>query len=402
MAAEVRSIALSGYYGFGNSGDEAVLLSILTALERAGQEEGLRIQPIVLSGDPVATSRLYGVQAAHRMKPVELLGAIRECDGLISGGGSLLQDATSWKTIPYYLAVLKLAQWFRKPTFIYAQGVGPVRRQAFYPYIRRVFNKSAYLSVRDAESADLLARMGVGRERIDVVPDPVMGLELPQGRGAMRENGPHAEGDGQGFDTAGRPIVGVSLRFWKDDRSDMRAIAELLKQAARQRPVHLRMLPFHGEADTEASQYVMDLLREEVPAWNGDADSAQGEEAGGGGSVMSLCPAQEHPQAMLYEVSRCRALVGMRLHSLIYAASQEVPMVGISYDPKIDQFLHRLGMTAAGSTDSLDSEAAADELVKLLDGADDWREDHRNAIEALKREAMTPAQHIVRKLHEKK
>lgn len=88
---------------------------------------------------------------------------------------------------------------------------------------------------------------------------------------------------------------------------------------------------------------------------------------------MSLCPAQEHPQAMLYEVSRCRALVGMRLHSLIYAASQEVPMVGISYDPKIDQFLHRLGMKAAGSTDSIDSEAAADELVKLLDDANDWR-----------------------------
>ncbi|BFH10818.1 polysaccharide pyruvyl transferase CsaB [Paenibacillus melissococcoides] len=402
MAAEVRSIALSGYYGFGNSGDEAVLLSILTALERAGQEEGLRIQPIVLSGDPVTTSRLYGVQAAHRMKPGELLGAIRECDGLISGGGSLLQDATSWKTIPYYLAVLKLAQWFRKPTFIYAQGVGPVGRQAFYPYIRRVFNKSAYLSVRDAESADLLARMGVSRERIDVVPDPVMGLELPEGRGPMRENGPHAEGDGKGFDTAGRPIVGVSLRFWKEDRSDMRAIADLLMQAARQRPVHLRLLPFHGEADTEASQYVMDLLREEVRAWNGDEGSAQGDQTAGNGSVMSLCPAQEHPQAMLYEVSRCRALIGMRLHSLIYAASQDVPMVGISYDPKIDQFLHRLGMKAAGSTDSLDSAAAAGELVKLLDGADSWRETHRNAIAALKREAMTPAQNIVRRLLEKK
>lgn len=402
MAAEVRSVALSGYYGFGNSGDEAVLLSILTALERAGQEEGVRIQPIVLSGDPVTTSRLYGVQAAHRMKPGELLGAIRECDGLISGGGSLLQDATGWKTIPYYLAVLKLAQWFRKPTFIYAQGVGPVGRQAFYPYIRRVFNKSAYLSVRDAESADLLARMGVVRERIDVVPDPVMGLELPEGRGAMRETGPHAEGDGIGFDTAGRSIVGVSLRFWKDDRSDMRAIAELLKQAARKRPVHLRLLPFHGEADTDASQYVMELLREEVPAWTGDGDSAQGDKTGADGSVMSLCPSLEHPQAMLYEVSRCRALVGMRLHSLIYAASQDVPMVGISYDPKIDQFLHRLGMTAAGSTDSLNSEAAADELVKLLDGSDNWRKDHRNAIEALKREAMTPAQNIVRRLLEKK
>ncbi|GAC40990.1 polysaccharide pyruvyl transferase CsaB [Paenibacillus popilliae] len=401
MAAEVRSIALSGYYGFGNSGDEAVLLSILTALERAGQEQGIRIQPIVLSADPITTSRLYGVQAAHRMKPGELCGAIRECDGLISGGGSLLQDATSWKTIPYYLAVLKLAQWFRKPTFIYAQGVGPIGRQAFYPYIRRVFNKSAYLSVRDPESAELLARMGVNRERIDIVPDPVMGLELPHRRGAMEENGLHAEGDGKGFDTVGRPIVGVSLRFWKDDRSDMRAIAELLKQAARNRPVHLRMLPFHGEADRDASQYVMDLLREEAPAWIGDADSAQGELAEGGGSVMSLCPAQEHPQAMLYEASRCRVLVGMRLHSLIYAASQDVPMVGISYDPKIDQFLHRLGMTAAGSTDSLDSKAAADELEKLLDGADSWREERRNAIAALKGEAMTPAQHIVRRLREK-
>ena len=75
---------------------------------------------------------MYGVKAYHRMKPGSLIRALREADGLISGGGSLLQDATSSKTIPYYLAVLKIAQWLGKPTFIYSQGIGPVSRPMFY------------------------------------------------------------------------------------------------------------------------------------------------------------------------------------------------------------------------------------------------------------------------------
>jgi polysaccharide pyruvyl transferase CsaB len=178
MGSPVQKVVLSGYYGYGNSGDEAVLQSILFALEEQGAKMGIRIEPIVLSGNPERTVQMYGVRVYHRMKPLQVLKALRESDGLISGGGSLLQDATSAKTIPYYLGILKLAQWMGKPTFIYSQGIGPVNRRMFDGWIRSVFQRCRYLSVRDTESADLLARMRLPRERIEVVDEPVMGLPL--------------------------------------------------------------------------------------------------------------------------------------------------------------------------------------------------------------------------------
>src|SRR5690606_19537470 len=141
-------VAISGYYGFKNSGDEAVLKSILAALEAEGEAQGVRIEPVVLSIDPAQTAAMHGVEAAHRMQPGELFRTLRGCDALISGGGSLLQDATSAKTIPYYTGVIRLAQLLGKPTYIYAQGIGPVQRGWLHPLIRGAMNRSRYISVR--------------------------------------------------------------------------------------------------------------------------------------------------------------------------------------------------------------------------------------------------------------
>ena len=184
--SQVRRIVISGYYGFRNSGDEAVLRSILLALEEEGAAQGVRIEPVVLSADPAWTSAMYGVESVRRMHPGDLWKALRGSDGLISGGGSLLQDATSAKTIPYYTGVMKLAQLLGKPTFAYSQGIGPVNRRWMDPLIKGVMKRSAYVSVRDVESAALLGRIGVPAERIEVVPDPVMGLPLPAGSAAAR------------------------------------------------------------------------------------------------------------------------------------------------------------------------------------------------------------------------
>lgn len=180
MVAAAQKIIISGYYGFRNSGDEAVLQSILNALRKQSEAAGITLTPVVLSIDPEWTTVTYGVESVHRMKLGEVRKAISESSGLISGGGSLLQDVTSSKTIPYYLAILKLAQWMGKPTFIYAQGVGPVNRKLFHPLIKSVFRKCAYVSVRDEQSRLLLQSMGLDTSKIDVVPDPVMGLTLPE------------------------------------------------------------------------------------------------------------------------------------------------------------------------------------------------------------------------------
>jgi len=370
MVAVVKRIAISGYYGFGNSGDEAVLQSILLALREEGERRGVTVEPVVLSADPALTSEMYGVRAAHRMKPAEIAKTIRDCDGLISGGGSLLQDATGVMTIPYYLSVLKLAQLLGKPTFVYAQGIGPVNRRLFDPLIRSVFRRCRYISVRDPESAELLRRIGVGKERIEVVPDPVMGL--PLGSGERKTGAPYAGATAEN----GAPVVGVSVRYWNPDRSELDGIARVLRLLCEARSVKIRFLPFHWPSDAEASQHVIAGLGEFAASAEIVRDAA-------------------HPQQMLAEVGRCDLLIGMRLHSLIYAASQEVPLVGISYDPKIDQFLHRLNMQPAGSVAALVPEKVAEQAAALLDGRDQWRERTGPLIARLKQEAHRPAQQII-------
>lgn len=375
MVAAARKIVISGYYGFNNSGDEAVLKSILTALEQESQAQQVPIEPIVLSIDPELTHRLYGVQAVPRMDIKAVVAALRGSHGLISGGGSLLQDATGAKTIPYYLAVIKIAQWLRKPTFIYSQGVGPVQRRLFYPMIRHVFKKCAYISVRDVESAGLLQEMGVPQERIDVVPDPVMGMPLPHEmvRDAEEFN---RYADEEGLEL---PIVGISVRFWNSDRSELDGLARALTMLCAERAVHLRFLPFHLPSDEEASRYVIERL--------GNVAS--------GGSVVSVSEPTEQPQEMLAEVSRCQLLLGMRLHSLIYAASQRVPIMGISYDPKIDHFLHRLDLNAAGTTNDIHPQMIAAEAIHLLDHHAAWQQEKEERIAALVEQSGRPAGQIV-------
>jgi len=377
----VVRLVLSGYYGFRNSGDEAVLQSILTALENAAAEKGMRVEPIVLSGDPAWTEKQYGVKAVHRMKLGEMRKALRASDGLISGGGSLLQDATGLGSIPYYLGVMELARWCGKPAFVYAQGIGPVHRAVFRPMIARAFRKAAYVSVRDGESAELLRSFGVAADRIDVVADPVMGLTLP-------EEAPAADGARAGEAAARRahdtpPVVGVSVRFWRSDRADLDRVAAALAALAGRRSVRLRMLPFHHGSDEEASRYVMERL-------------------GRFGASAELAPAHESPRAMLREVAGCDLLFGMRLHSLIYAANRGVPLIGLSYDPKIDQFLGRLGQKAAGTTDALDAERFAERAMELLDKPDRWRRDAEAALDKLKADAVRPAARILRILDERK
>jgi polysaccharide pyruvyl transferase CsaB len=366
---QVRRVIVSGYYGFRNSGDEAVLKSILNALHAEGEAQGVTIEPVVLSADPAETTKMYGVEAVPRMSPSVLLREIRRCDALISGGGSLLQDATGWKTIPYYTGVLTLAQMLGKPTFIYSQGVGPVNRGWLFAPIRRVMNKSKYVSVRDAESAALLSRIGVAQGRIEVVPDPVMGLPLPAGTSAKTASSPTGDA---------LPIVGVSLRHWRKDGTDLERAATALAALAQRRAVRIRFLPFHMPDDAVTSQLVLDRLQA----------------IGLGDSIAELAAPGDDPQQMLLEVSRCHMMFGMRLHALIYAANQRVPLLGLSYDPKIDQFLNRLGLTAVGTTEQLDAEqfaASADSLLSDLEG---WRTRHGEAIDRLKREAQRPAQQI--------
>ncbi|MEK4292787.1 MULTISPECIES: polysaccharide pyruvyl transferase CsaB [unclassified Paenibacillus] len=377
MVATPKKIVISGYYGFRNSGDEAVLQSILIALQKQSQALGISIEPIVLSIDPEWTSATYGVKSVHRMKLVEVRQAIYESAGLISGGGSLLQDVTGSKSIPYYLGIIKLAQWMGRPTFIYAQGIGPVNRKLFHPLIKSVFRKCTYISVRDEQSRELLLSMGLEQKKIEVVPDPVMGLSLPEDTDATTQSSELSDS---------LPVIGISVRFWEQDRRELEALAQGLIKANREVPLHLRFLPFHTPSDNEASRYMMEKLKGIIIEHGGQ---------------ISICEDAIHPQHMLREVGQCDVLIGMRLHSLIYAAGRRVPLIGISYDPKIDHFLDRIQCYPVGATNTLDAEHVAAEIVHLLNTGQEWRAAREDVISKLIQEAEAPARQIVEYFHHK-
>ena len=90
-------VLVSGYYGFSNAGDDAILEAIQQSVQTVGEDIGVT----VLSNDPALTWKQYSMDAIPRFRVGEVFSALRRCDVLLSGGGSLLQDTTSTRSLLY-------------------------------------------------------------------------------------------------------------------------------------------------------------------------------------------------------------------------------------------------------------------------------------------------------------
>ena len=169
---------LSGYYGYDNAGDEAVLAAILAHI--SAQAPGSEF--VATSGAPEVTTKLhagadYGLRCVARDDFAGLWREIKQCDVFISGGGSLLQDVTSLRNIVYYTGLMRLAQLARKPVMVYAQGIGPLKRPLSQKLTRIALQhkNTRIIAVRDPDSKALLEKIGV-RKNIEVTADPVWAL----------------------------------------------------------------------------------------------------------------------------------------------------------------------------------------------------------------------------------
>ena len=168
----MKRLTLSGYYGYGNAGDEAVLAGLVAGFRAAPTAEDLEI--VALSGRPAETQTTHGITAVDRYKPSALWREIGRTDLFLSGGGSLLQDVTSAHGIFYYLGVVRMAQLRGKKTMFIAQGLGPLKRARSRRLVKSVANRLGAVTVRDEESAQLLREIGVTKPPIEVTADPAL------------------------------------------------------------------------------------------------------------------------------------------------------------------------------------------------------------------------------------
>ena len=353
----VHRVAISGYYGFHNLGDEAVLYSMVSALRELRPE----LDITVLSADPAFTARAYGVDAVNRWRPGEVAAALRGCDLLISGGGSLLQDVTGFKSLAYYLGVIAMALAYRRPVMFYAQGIGPVRSAAGRRLVGLAARRARVVTVRDKASRDDLAGMGVPPADIKVVADPVLGLspgavDPAPGRQILAQAGLGTKA----------PLVGISVRPWPGFQRVQTALAGAC-QELKASGVKIALLPLHHPGDLELSRAVA-----------ADLD----------GTAAVITERLTVPETMSL-IGHFNALVGMRLHSLIMAAVMGVPPVGISYDPKIDRFMGSLGLESAGTVDDLSTSNLLASLHQALN-SDPTR--LKAAVAPLREQALLSAQ----------
>jgi polysaccharide pyruvyl transferase CsaB len=308
-------LLMLGYFGFGNAGDEAILAAEVEAL----RSELGPVDFVVVSGDPAHTGRTHGLEAVSRTDYRGLVAAIRGCDALVAGGGSLLQDVTSARPVAFYGGVMLLARMLRKPVFVYAQGLGPIRRRVNRLLAGLALRSATYVSLRDEESGALAEALGV-RGAVQV-PDPVLGQTVS---GELAEPG---------------EALAVALRPWHDQAVWLPEVVAALKAV----DTEIVLVAFHGGQDVE--------LASEVSA-----------AVGSGARVVS----GDHDR-VLAAVAGARATLGMRLHALIAAAAAGRPFVALSYDPKVTAFARQVGQPVAATLPGpVDPEALAGDVRSAL------------------------------------
>ncbi|KKB40965.1 polysaccharide pyruvyl transferase CsaB [Bacillus thermotolerans] len=310
-------VVISGFYGLGNTGDEAILESIVDNLRNEIDD----IDITVFSLSPEETAKAHNVKTVYRAwrhSNKEKVQALREADLLISGGGGLLQDTYPTKflfgPLPYYLLIAFLAKLCGTKVMFFSQGIGPVT-STWGKILMKVFaNRADFITVRDQYSKDYLHKLGVTRPETVVTADIVFAFQKKEDPACM--NSLPLTGE--------EKLVAVSTRPWFDHEDYYEKLADVLDSLIESDGITPVFVPMEGHHDVNASKRVMERMKHEADCF--------------------LLGGDFTPNQYLNFIGDCEMAIGLRLHSLIFSALTGVPHIGISYDKKVESLLKRSGM----------------------------------------------------------
>ncbi len=327
-------VLICGAYGKGNSGDDA----ILTAIVRSFRAQDPDLPLYVTSRTPSRTARDTGVGSVYTFHPWKVRRRMRRTALYLSGGGSLIQDATSTRSLWYYLNSIRAAKRLGNPVMMFGCGIGPVRRSLNRRCAGRILQSCVdRITLRDHASLRELEALGVSGIPTRVTAD--LAFLVSPADPALVE----AQCAAQGIAPEDRLLI-LAPRPWEGMANRLEAFAEAAVYGARRkgyRPVLLAMEP---PKDRNVCRQIAELA------------AAKGVD----------CPVLEASQdtgAVVGLIRRADAVLAMRLHALIFAAAQGTPFAGVAYDPKITGFMDYMGQGLCCALE----EADASRLCGLMD-----------------------------------
>ena len=326
----MKKIVICGYHGFSNSGDEALLWAMIDVLKKKCED----IHITVLSMHPESTAKLYGVDSVYRYDLFKIIGLFRSSDLFLFGGGSLLQDVTSSRSLMYYLTILRLALMCKIKVMLYGNGIGPLDGKRNRLLTRKILNKVNLITLRDDLSDKLLAEIGVNVPPIKITADPAFTLEP--------DNLPKSDATLAVGDLEKMKYAVVSVREWKSASEDFEEIlASSLDVLFEKHGIIPVFVPMQYKEDREISKRITARMKH---------DTVFIDKALEVGEIFSL-------------IASAQICVGMRLHTLIYATTLGVPAVALSYDPKVTAFMQSINQPLCLDVNDFNAE----DMKKMLD-----------------------------------
>lgn len=333
----MKKVLISGYYGFNNTGDEAILESLSNQFSKSG------IEIEALSANPLKTQQSYGIKAYRRFNLPDIIKAIKNCDALISGGGSLFQDATSSASFYYYLGIVVIAQMLCKKVLVFSQGIGPLKKDYNRKVFTKIINKIKMISVRDEISIKELETLKIYKPEIIVTTDPVFMLEsAPEevGKNILKESG---------VNFGSKLIVGIAARDWTNNKEAILQIAETADGIIEEFDAQVVLFPFHYPEDLDFANGIAEKMR----------------------SKPCILKGEYKPSEIMSAIGLMDINIGVRLHALIFSVCMGVPVIGITYDPKIDGFLNTMGLKPICRYDNIQREQIIKEIQRIINNRDE-------------------------------
>lgn len=321
-AAARRGTVICGAYGMHNAGDDAVLAAIRTALRRLDSQAPVT----VIARGGKKTGRAAGMAGIGRLNAPRWLWAMGRAKLFILGGGSLLQDMTSRRSLWYYLTLLRAAKAMGCATMLYGVGAGPISREKELRRAAGCLNACAdVIAVRDGDSLKTLEAWGVTKPRILLAADPA--LSLPPAGGERERK------------------AGFVLRSWPGFWTHVPEFAQAVRyvwERYKLPPVFFCLAPEDRQA---------------VKSVRADLDGVP-------------CTVSADPR----RVGRMALVMSMRLHGLVFALRDGASAAGVSYDPKVDAFCKEAGFPMVTLED-----VTAENLQELADFAMHMDGEHLSA-----------------------
>jgi polysaccharide pyruvyl transferase CsaB len=320
-------IFVYGYYGWRNTGDDAMVYVLLQELPRLYPNAKFAVlsRTAVLI-PPSVKDKIRFI----KLNPFSVLRELSRSSAFIIGGGTHIYDygvtRRNLRILSKLWLILLLAKAFGNKIYLLGNGIGPVSTKWGKTLARLICRLADYITVRDRASYTVLENFGLAKRTS-------LGFDLS----ALLEPEPAASG---GTPSKDRRVLGISVtpvyETYQDNKEKDSLLVDLISQGISQEfsqksPWEVWLFTFKGKSRFDDFA-ITQMLQEKLKPLK----------------YTKLIPYNPDPRQMLSQVGQCDAFIGMRYHACLFAYLGNVPLLIIDYHPKCQALAEEIKLAEKG------------------------------------------------------